>query len=592
LAVLSETSPQALAGDGGEFSLPQPGKKIKSGFHVHVDTRGIAGPGYHPVRITIQPLRPTTRDRTLRFHLYPNSWSRQNLTREVEQVIEIPEGSASAQATILVPQDQVLNFLRIDVYEDGDLLEDVSMENANQTLRRNNNYHEMSEAYPGILLIDSDAPRIAVQSQAIGQLKAKGRIAKPTHELPDIRTLATWIQPNQSPEITEIQQLVISNSDELQRSSDLEILEFVNAVPKIEVMPADDVPDSWLGLTSTDMIVVSLGDLESLVAQQPKQWDAIRRCVTTGQTLVVYGVGNEFERLNRLDALLDFESGNDDDGPNGQPLEAQANADHYETGWYLPNNGNLDALTKETFDAVLQHAAAYHNTYNNNRSAQNSPAMLPRKRPREPMFLLREQGFGLIVAVAPEQPFFGNIPQWNWLMGTIGSRRFMWYQRHGFATQRRNKDYWKFLIPGIGAAPVKSFLLIITAFAVIAGPVNYWFLRKTKRLYLLLLTVPVAAAILTSSMLIYAVASDGFETRVRARSFTLLNQTTGNAVAWSRQSYYSGLAPSSGLAFPAEAAVYPLIYRPYDAQRKRRTLNWTDKLQTLGRGYHQSRELS
>ena len=63
----------------------------------------------------------------------------------------------------------------------------------------------------------------------------------------------------------------------------------------------------------------------------------------------------------------------------------------------------------------------------------------------------------------------------------------------------------------------------------------------------MVLTVPLAAAITTLALFAYAILADGFETRVRAHSFTTLDQRTGEAACWSRLSYYSGLAPGHGL---------------------------------------------
>ena len=49
---------------------------------------------------------------------------------------------------------------------------------------------------------------------------------------------------------------------------------------------------------------------------------------------------------------------------------------------------------------------------------------------------------------------------------------------------------------------------------------------------------------------------------MRARSLTLIDQRQGQAVSWSRQCYYAGLAPSRGLQFPPDAAVYPIVQEP------------------------------
>jgi hypothetical protein len=122
-----------------------------------------------------------------------------------------------------------------------------------------------------------------------------------------------------------------------------------------------------------------------------------------------------------------------------------------------------------------------------------------------------------------------------------------------------NPDFANFLVPGVGLAPVTEFRVLITLFVLLIGPVNYWLLKRSGRLHLLVLTVPLAAVLMTSALFGYAILSDGFGTTVRAQSLTTLDQRTGEAACWSRLSYYSGLAPGDGLTMPSDVAVYPII---------------------------------
>ena len=56
--------------------------------------------------------------------------------------------------------------------------------------------------------------------------------------------------------------------------------------------------------------------------------------------------------------------------------------------------------------------------------------------------------------------------------------------------------------------------------------------------------------------------SDGLVIRLRVRSFADLDQTTGRAAVWSRQSYYAGVAPSRGLAISRRYNGLPVAYEP------------------------------
>jgi hypothetical protein len=65
-------------------------------------------------------------------------------------------------------------------------------------------------------------------------------------------------------------------------------------------------------------------------------------------------------------------------------------------------------------------------------------------------------------------------------------------------------------------------------------------------------------------------------------------------MTWSRQTYYAGFAPSRGLSFPANAAVFPVEHRPLSQsgmEDNRRELEWTDR-QNLVAGYISSRTMA
>ena len=145
--------------------------------------------------------------------------------------------------------------------------------------------------------------------------------------------------------------------------------------------------------------------------------------------------------------------------------------------------------------------------------------------------------------------------------------------------------------PASACAPVGSFLILITAFVIVIGPVNYFLLRRKRRLYLLLVTVPLGAALVTLALFAYALISDGLGVRVRIRSFTEIDQRAGRSVSWSRQSYYAGLAPSGGLTFPETVAVFPIEQYPAERQQGASGMQWLvwGEQQNLASGYISSR---
>jgi hypothetical protein len=225
------------------------------------------------------------------------------------------------------------------------------------------------------------------------------------------------------------------------------------------------------------------------------------------------------------------------------------------------------------------------------------PAKAPAKAAKpvplaEANFLLRSWDLGQVVAFAAEDPFPGSKDHWTWVLNSIGPGRWLWAQRHGMTIGGGNPDFLKFLVPGVGLAPLGAFYVLITLFVLAIGPLNYWLLRRWRRRHLLVLTIPCGAGLVTLALLGYAMLADGFATRVRARSVTWIDQRCGQAACWGRLSFYAGLAPAQGLVFPDDVAVLPLEHAPWFDRGERaegRTLIWNSPVQWLTAGWLPSR---
>ena len=170
---------------------------------------------------------------------------------------------------------------------------------------------------------------------------------------------------------------------------------------------------------------------------------------------------------------------------------------------------------------------------------------------------------GRLFGLPTPDPFASKLP-WAWILNTIGSDQ-NWFERYGMSMHRSNSGFWNFLVRGVGRPPVVWFLLLISVFMIVAGPVNYLMLRSRGKLALLLVTVPAGSFMVTICLLAYSLLSDGLGVQWRCRSVTVLDSNRGTAVSWSRHSYFAGLAPRSGLEFPRDAAVYPLEFDPAES---------------------------
>jgi hypothetical protein len=113
-------------------------------------------------------------------------------------------------------------------------------------------------------------------------------------------------------------------------------------------------------------------------------------------------------------------------------------------------------------------------------------------------------------------------------------------------------------IPGVEAIPARAYLTMLTLFAVLIGPVNHIVLRRRRQQALVVLTTPVIAVLFILVLAGYVVVIEGFGVRGRAVSFTMLDQASGQAATRTAVSLYAaGGAPSGGLRFARDVAVFP-----------------------------------
>ncbi|MCA9269048.1 MAG: hypothetical protein KDA41_11285, partial [Planctomycetales bacterium] len=560
------------AGSGEVVRLPANVRAPnRTGLLVTIDTTWVDASGYRNVRIHLATSNtlPSPGDRQLRVEISPSTWGNRDHGQTTRGWATLDQGAVSSVTHLLVPQSKPWNQVQLDVYEGGRLLRPLSTE-----FSINNNASssdEWSEAVATVLVIDADAPSTFDRAAALERYNRNASRFTPAFNCTDIRGLAN---------------LTNRSAFSTQGSSappDMQLLAEVARSSRLEMLPPDSLPDNWLGYTCFDLLVVSRPDLQDLSANHRSRFEAILHWVNAGGNLFVYDAGPSFEHLDAIEKLCRIKSvGTDPD----RPLD----------GWSAAGRGAFNDRAVRNF----QNMERYRGWYNEGEEkTEPEPPAAPFAEAfgggAGPRLLSRRCGMGMVCAVEPANPFPGNTTEWSWVLNSLSEGRAMWYRRHGVSLRRANDDYWEFLVPDTGKAPVFAFCVLITLFGVAIGPVNYFVLQRQKRLYFLLLTIPLGAALMTFGLVFYVVVSDGLHTQVRVRSYTHLDQRNGQAQSWSRQSYYAGLTPSRGLIFPTDAAVYPVEPTPrneYDGRGGRhRTIVWEDE-QTLESGYMVSRVTS
>ncbi len=349
-----------------------------------------------------------------------------------------------------------------------------------------------------------------------------------------------------------------------------ELFTSATQIPALAAIPAANLFEDWLNYSALDVVYISLADVQLLSSTRPKVWQSIRRWVQVGGNLVVSGIGDDWRGLVTLDKLLSTVDGPTTDSPLGD--------------WSEPD--------KELYGEPLQGATFAANSARPRVAIENVPDAQandkPTSAPANSPFVWKDAMLGRVVAISGDPMKIDNVT-WRWIFNTLGFDRFKWQTRFGLATYNDNADFDNLLIADVGLPPVRTYRILITVFVICIGPLNYWLLYRSGRLPLLLFTVPASALVVSAALFGYAALADGFQTRLRARSYTELDQRTREAASWARLSYYSGLAPARGLVFPGDTAVVP-FEKEIDAYGwgKPRFMRWQGD-QHLVRGWLASR---
>jgi hypothetical protein len=340
-----------------------------------------------------------------------------------------------------------------------------------------------------------------------------------------------------------------------------------------QAVSASNLPHSWIPYTTLDLVFVDLAALERISDERHK---ALLTWVKCGGTLVVYNVGSEPEHSTNLTKRLGLNAVNAV-SPHWQPADVEVR-DAAQIAMNKALALELSSQGRVRFGPAGKSGVPTVIVPRRTGTTFNWPG-------RPDVFFHRELMYGRIVAF-PGDPFRGTEYDWAWLLASIGAERYQWGARHGFSARKDTDDFQDFLIPGVRGVPVYAFLFLITAFTILIGPLNYILLWKRKRLFLLVMTIPVIAFGTSVLLFGYSILSQGFSVKSRARSLTILDQRSQDAVTVSRVAMFAGMPPSGGLQFSADTAVFPIW--PDEKEFENGSIDWSDG-QALTAGWLRSR---
>jgi len=508
------------------------------GLNMTIDSTWLRSPGYQPICLSVSPMAPVTADRTLVVEVTSwQAWGQETLL--VEQTMLIPAGTAKGQAieTVLaVPPLPDWCEIQIRIVDPAlpsgpaGIMSDMQARGLYRRSPQQANLGDVVEC-PRILLVGDRLPETAALGECFPMWAAAFS--------------------GQTPVYQQVAEDRVASGP----------------LPSVMAVPPAKMPRRWIELSGMDVVCVSVDRLAELAERHKEAHGALLAWTAAGGNLWVYGVAkgdDRWGRLGEVERLLRLP-------PPSEPAEPGQKTP---AGWRRPDPalfGKLDPSRQ--WDAAMGRGMGVpvYDPYGNPvlvPMPQDVPEKLAKKEkppraPREPGFLLRTDRMGTIAAISAANPLAGPTRwtkwEWDWLLASLGSDRWGWCARHGLVVGRESPDFWDFVVPGVGLAPVREFQILITLFVLAIGPANYWLLRRKGRLHLMVLTVPASALVVTFLLFAYAILSDGLGTRVRVRSVTLLDSKRGEAVTWARLSYYTGLAPSDGLTFSEDVAVYPIL---------------------------------
>jgi hypothetical protein len=528
-------------GDRIQFSCPHSARgqfdfSARNKVQLSIEVTAAPQFGYRPIQFTARSQQPVASDRQIRIEFHAGTWGYRSRSMTITQRLTIPRGQREASARGLFPQYQDWQICGWETVIEGGRDEELSFEQfpfSNQ---------QMGYGVSAMLIAEGGTPW---QNQSA------------------LQALANVTSPH--------------------------------------IRQPDELPETWLEYSCYDIVAVDAALLPKITAGAPRRREALTRWLRSGGNLWVFDCGNDWQRLPGVEGLLEFReekarSADNDDGtvtdsaspPRGwrfaplneralDPIEGALVLSGYNLGEPVekkPRSTEPATAGEQVLQAIISAA--------NNRQVTS-----------ENVFAIREFGLGVVAAFRASSNGLTGANAVTAVQQSVLLPRVTATSRFGNKPDEANVEFNNWLIPGVGVAPVGMFQFLITLFALAIGPLNYWWLKRRKKLPLLLATVPATAAAVTFLLLAYGTLSDGLGTRVRARSLTLIDQRSGEATTWGRLSYFAGVQPRAGFTFPTDVAVYPVLSnwsvgRYGNARELERTMSW-GRSQRLTGGWLPSR---
>ena len=479
-------------GPGGLTAIP-PGK---TGYNVQISNSHwpTNETGRFPLNVTVTIAPKATAGQDLRFRV---SLKRKGYGRRLE-IIEseellIPAGSGSGQIAIYPRATNGYYRERADLVirelGSGELVTDSSL-----------NFLSNDNDYPNMLVVNDqiDAASdnfVCYRGFGVRRYSTGGNVQQVEKTLPAVGALCEMAGANRYGSQYDAKSSfsqVLSNSGWL------------------GACKTSDLPENWIGLTSLDWITMSWQQLRDLAKASKTQRSNLRRWVAAGGRLLVYDLG----KSDQADQVLDLLHGKPEVEVRSKPTW-KAFASHKKRKSTPTDFGSFSLDAKDKIAAFEK------------RKGQK--------------FLIRDWQLGKILVVP------GTMSDWNVEFWQTANTQLD-DSTLALPEADCNQEYlaWGhneagfFRIPGIGDPPVLVFQAFLGLFLLVAGPVMLVLLKRTGKMQLIFVIMPVLSLLVCVGLVLYAILVDGFERWGSVQSTTYLDQRSSVGVVATKSAYYSG----------------------------------------------------
>jgi hypothetical protein len=561
-------------------------------FTFEVNTRWFDSRGYRPVRITARPTKalPGTRRVTVEYHTWHMASDSEHI--RVVDVLEFPAGTPTVNLEMVVPET-------IDVT--GRTWQITFRDEQGSALAYKSSGVALGNSYQSGDFVRPEELPVLLNVTEDGQAGSQ----------PDTRALM-WSLDRTTLSI-EVRSLL---DVPLQQMSGMSIARLAEVplgiqlpnLPSAAHVSLSELPQDWLCYSGIDHIVIPLPLAKRLVADRPAVWKALLRWASCGGNLFITGVSDmpapadqlaNWNQLSEVDQLFLSEDASqtspDWQHPDTLPVISQ------------PQNAPVRISPDDQGRALLAQAdrlqspEVYFQATKVRISDQAFDRLVAveeqrRKqyRPRDVTlhYCWRDFLLGRIVAIHEPEVFPATAVDWYWIGETALDARQDWLNRVGVSYQQDNRQFYDLLVPGAGLAPVTGFRIIISLFVLTVGPLCFVWLWRINKLHMLILILPIVSLLVTLTLGLYALVSDGLGTRLRVRSLTMIDQDAGREARWTRLSYYAAMAPSDGLTFSDQTVVLPItpVFDETFNSFSQRTVRMAEGEQRLRQGWLNARK--